>query len=137
MAVGMRLASAQPPRSPIDDFSEAIEKLIRQVNPAVLEIVTESYGGSESESGGNTSVVTRRQALGTGVFVSADGDMLTNAHVVAGAKKVRVRMRGSARAGGKLVEDAEFYRVTAAGLQESHAHDVSITEEAPNYRSSP
>lgn len=104
MAVGMRLASAQPPRSPIDDFSEAIEKLIRQVNPAVLEIVTESYGGSESESGGNTSVVTRRQALGTGVFVSADGDMLTNAHVVAGAKKVRVRMRGSARAGGKLVE---------------------------------
>ena len=102
----MRLASAQPPRSPIDDFSEAIEKLIRQVNPAVLEIVTESYGGSESESGGNTSVVTRRQALGTGVFVSADGDMLTNAHVVAGAKKVRVRMRGSARASGKLV-DAE------------------------------
>jgi len=100
----MRLASAQPPRSPIDDFSEAIEKLIRQVNPAVLEIVTESYGGSESESGGNTSVVTRRQALGTGVFVSADGDMLTNAHVVAGAKKVRVRMRGSARASGKLVE---------------------------------
>ncbi|MGO9095511.1 MAG: trypsin-like peptidase domain-containing protein [Bryobacteraceae bacterium] len=106
MAVGLRLASAQAPRSPIDDFSEAIEKLIRQVNPAVLEVVTESYGGSESESGGNTSVVTRRKGLGTGVFVSADGDMLTNAHVVAGAKKVRVRMRGSARASGKLV-DAE------------------------------
>ena len=31
MAVGMGLASAQPPRSPIDDFSEAIEKLIREV----------------------------------------------------------------------------------------------------------
>jgi serine protease Do len=110
MAVGMGLASAQPPRSPIDDFSEAIEKLIREVNPAVLEIVTESYGGPEGESGGNASVVTRRKGLGTGVFVSADGDMLTNAHVVAGARKVRVRVRGSGRGSGKLV-DAEVVGV--------------------------
>jgi IMP dehydrogenase len=25
-------------------------------------------------------------------------------------------------------------RITAAGLKESHAHDVIITKEAPNYR---
>lgn len=29
--------------------------------------------------------------------------------------------------------DAEFVRVTAAGLRESHPHDVVITREAPNY----
>lgn len=29
---------------------------------------------------------------------------------------------------------AEFVRVTAAGMRESHVHDVSITKEAPNYR---
>jgi IMP dehydrogenase len=28
----------------------------------------------------------------------------------------------------------EFVRVTAAGMRESHVHDVSITKEAPNYR---
>ena len=28
----------------------------------------------------------------------------------------------------------EFLRVTAAGMRESHAHDVQITKEAPNYR---
>ncbi|MEM7480126.1 MAG: IMP dehydrogenase [Acidobacteriota bacterium] len=28
---------------------------------------------------------------------------------------------------------ARFVRVTAAGLKESHAHDVTITKEAPNY----
>lgn len=28
----------------------------------------------------------------------------------------------------------EFVRVTAAGMHESHVHDVSITKEAPNYR---
>ena len=28
----------------------------------------------------------------------------------------------------------EFVRVTAAGMRESHVHDVTITREAPNYR---
>jgi IMP dehydrogenase len=29
---------------------------------------------------------------------------------------------------------ARFVRITAAGLRESHPHDVTITKEAPNYR---
>ncbi len=29
---------------------------------------------------------------------------------------------------------AEFVRITGAGMVESHAHDVTITKEAPNYR---
>jgi IMP dehydrogenase len=33
-----------------------------------------------------------------------------------------------------LRRDARFIRVTSAGLKESHAHDVVITKEAPNYR---
>ena len=32
-----------------------------------------------------------------------------------------------------LRTEAKFVRVTAAGLKESHAHDVVITKEAPNY----
>lgn len=31
------------------------------------------------------------------------------------------------------LREAEFIRITAAGIQESHAHDVVITKEAPNY----
>jgi IMP dehydrogenase len=27
----------------------------------------------------------------------------------------------------------KFVKVTAAGMSESHVHDVSITKEAPNY----
>lgn len=30
----------------------------------------------------------------------------------------------------------QFVKVTAAGMGESHVHDVHITKEAPNYRSS-
>ena len=34
----------------------------------------------------------------------------------------------------ELHEKAQFVRLTSAGLKESHAHDVMITKEAPNYR---
>lgn len=45
---------------------------------------------------------------------------------------------GMGLAGCSTIEElhskAKFIRVTAAGLKESHAHDVVITKEAPNYR---
>ncbi|MFZ9585461.1 MAG: IMP dehydrogenase, partial [Pseudohongiellaceae bacterium] len=28
----------------------------------------------------------------------------------------------------------QFVKITAAGVSESHVHDVTITKEAPNYR---
>lgn len=34
----------------------------------------------------------------------------------------------------ELQEKGRFVRITSAGLKESHAHDVIITKEAPNYR---
>ena len=34
----------------------------------------------------------------------------------------------------ELAEKSRFVRITAAGLRESHVHDVVITREAPNYR---
>ncbi|HUI74257.1 MAG TPA: IMP dehydrogenase [Candidatus Acidoferrum sp.] len=34
----------------------------------------------------------------------------------------------------ELREKSRFIRITAAGLRESHVHDVVITREAPNYR---
>lgn len=34
----------------------------------------------------------------------------------------------------EMRQKAKFVRITAAGLKESHVHDVIITKEAPNYR---
>jgi IMP dehydrogenase len=40
--------------------------------------------------------------------------------------------------GSATIEDlrtkAEFVKISGAGIQESHVHDVTITKEAPNYR---
>lgn len=33
----------------------------------------------------------------------------------------------------EMINDTQFIQITAAGLKESHPHDVSITVEAPNY----
>ncbi|HEX3777938.1 MAG TPA: IMP dehydrogenase [Polyangiaceae bacterium] len=46
---------------------------------------------------------------------------------------------GMGYTGSKTINDlrnnAKFIRITGSGLRESHVHDVLITEEAPNYRS--
>ena len=34
-----------------------------------------------------------------------------------------------------LQKNAQFNRITSSGLRESHVHDITITREAPNYRS--
>jgi IMP dehydrogenase len=45
---------------------------------------------------------------------------------------------GMGLTGSQNIEDlrtkSQFVRITTAGLRESHAHDVMITKEAPNYR---
>ena len=48
---------------------------------------------------------------------------------------------GMGLAGARDIEDlrtrSKLIRITSAGLRESHAHDVIITKEAPNYRIDP
>jgi len=34
----------------------------------------------------------------------------------------------------EMKENAKFMRVTLAGIQENHPHDVTITHESPNYK---
>jgi len=33
----------------------------------------------------------------------------------------------------ETLKKAQFIQITAAGMKESHPHDVTITKEAPNY----
>ena len=53
-------------------------------------------------------------------------------HQLVGGVKAAMGYTGS-RTIADLQERAQFVRITNAGLQESHVHDVSITREAPNY----
>ncbi|MBD3728598.1 MAG: IMP dehydrogenase [Sphingomonadales bacterium] len=53
-------------------------------------------------------------------------------HQLVGGIKAAMGYTGSATL-EQLRERGKFVRITNAGLQESHVHDVAITREAPNY----
>lgn len=61
------------------------------------------------------------------------GSLAGNIHQLIGGLKAGMGYVGC-RTIEELRDRARFLRITAAGLRESHVHDVIITKEAPNYR---
>ena len=61
------------------------------------------------------------------------GLLSANIHQLIGGLKAGMGYVGC-RTLDELREKARFVRISAAGLRESHVHDVIITKEAPNYR---
>lgn len=66
-------------------------------------------------------------------MVPAKGPVADSIHHLVGGLRAGMGYVG-ARSLEDLREKASFIQITAAGLKESHVHDVVITKEAPNYR---
>ncbi|BDG10197.1 S1C family serine protease [Anaeromyxobacter paludicola] len=62
----------------------ALVHVTDQVAPAVVQLQVTGYGGSDP------GMVVLRRAIGSGVIVDPSGYVVTNAHVVAGARRIRV-----------------------------------------------
>ena len=54
-------------------------------------------------------------------------------HQLVGGLRAAMGYTGNATV-AEMQRNCRFRRVTAAGLRESHVHDVAVTREAPNYR---
>jgi IMP dehydrogenase len=61
------------------------------------------------------------------------GSLTSNIHQLMGGLRSGMGYTGSPSL-AELRKRARFLRISAAGLRESHVHDVVITKEAPNYR---
>jgi IMP dehydrogenase len=61
------------------------------------------------------------------------GSLTSNIHQLMGGLRSGMGYTGSPSL-AELRKRARFLRISAAGLRESHVHDVIITKEAPNYR---
>ncbi len=61
------------------------------------------------------------------------GPLSDNIHQLVGGLRSGMGYTGC-RTIKELQERAEFVKITNAGLRESHVHDVTITQESPNYR---
>jgi IMP dehydrogenase len=54
-------------------------------------------------------------------------------HQLVGGLRAAMGYTGNATI-AEMQRNCQFRRITAAGLRESHVHDVAVTREAPNYR---
>lgn len=97
--------------TPLRQFSDLIRDVADRVNPAVVQVLTRGLAPVEEGSAGT---VRTQQGSGSGVIVDPEGYIVTNAHVIAGAKRVQVlipqqadtRMRTNSvlKPAGKLVD---------------------------------
>jgi serine protease Do len=91
------MTRAQTPPQPrgvptIADLSTALETTSRQVGASVVEIFATAYGPGEGVTPRTGDLVATQRSSGSGVIVDKDGYIVTNAHVVAGAQRLRVEL---------------------------------------------
>jgi serine protease Do len=74
----------------LEQFSESMDELTARVSPAIVQVLVTGYGPLEEKEKSDASLIGRQHSLGSGVIVDSDGYIITNAHVVKGAQRVRV-----------------------------------------------
>ncbi len=81
-------------------LSGSFESLSEQVGPAVVQIFATGYNTTLGNT--ESTLLSREQSSGSGVILDPEGFILTNAHVVQGARRVQVLLARSLRgtAGG-------------------------------------
>jgi serine protease Do len=73
-------------------LNNALEGLAAKVSPAVVQILVSGYGPLHEENRTQTALIVRQHAVGSGVIVDPAGYIMTNAHVVEGAQRIRVAL---------------------------------------------
>jgi serine protease Do len=82
---------------PLHVFSESVQQLSSTVTKSVVQVLTIGFGLSTDASkdeDDDTGYLEAQRGIGAGVVLSSDGYIVTNAHVIAGARQIHVRLQG-------------------------------------------
>ncbi len=89
---GTARAKPNEPPGVLIQLNGALETLAAKVSPAVVQILVTGYGPLKEEERSQTAFIVRQHAVGSGVIVDSNGYIMTNAHVVEGAQRIRVAL---------------------------------------------
>jgi serine protease Do len=86
----------------LGEFSSTMESLVNRVRPSVVQIFSTGYvTAEENDSGNAANLLSKQQSTGSGIIMSPDGYIVTNAHVVQGARRIQVRLSSMRRVAGR------------------------------------
>ena len=95
----------------------------------------QSHGSSDRYFQDATEELEKLVPEGIEGRVAYKGGMVAIVHQLVGGVRAAMGYTGSSNIDDMRTKP-KFVRITSAGMAESHVHDVTITKEAPNYRSS-
>ncbi|PYQ72844.1 MAG: peptidase S1 [Acidobacteria bacterium] len=102
--VAVVLASASSV-NPLVQLSGSIEALVKQVSPTVVQVVVTAYTTVDQGNRAQADLVMGRQrSIGSGVIIDAGGYIVTNGHVVDGARAIQVVIPGEKAGRGRTVD---------------------------------
>ncbi|HUD65941.1 MAG TPA: trypsin-like peptidase domain-containing protein [Candidatus Sulfotelmatobacter sp.] len=85
-------AADSEPQRVLVQLNSALEGLAIRVSPAVVQVLVTGYGPLHETDKSQTALIVRQNAVGSGVIVDSNGYIMTNAHVVEGAQRIRVAL---------------------------------------------
>lgn len=96
------LVPPQAQRLSLEDISDSFADLATRINPAVVQILASGYNAGRGLVS-SQELVSQQRSRGSGVILSPDGYIVTNAHVIAGARRIRVLIPETPSAGGSVL----------------------------------
>jgi IMP dehydrogenase len=129
--IGSLLAGTDEAPGEIELFQGRSYKAYRGMGS--LGAMGQSQGSSDRYFQDIKSGVDKLVPEGIEGRVACKGPMAAIIHQLMGGLRSSMGYTGS-RSIQEMRTIPQFTRITAAGMKESHVHDVTITKEAPNYR---
>ncbi len=81
---------------PLHVFSESVQQLSNTVTKSVVQVLTMGFGltNTTNKDDDDTAYLEAQRSIGAGVVLSPDGYIVTNAHVIEGARQIHIRLQG-------------------------------------------